>query len=1158
MSSPPFCHLHVHTEYSLLDGACRIAQMAQAADRMGMPAVAVTDHGNMFGVVEFCDAMHAVGIKPIIGLEAYLTPGDRRTKASSGGKHDLYHTTLLAADQTGYQNLVKLSSLAYVEGFYYKPRVDLELLAECAAGLICMSGCLQSWPNQYLLAGAQEEAEKWLRHMKELFADGRLFVELQDHGLKEQKRVLPASIKLAHKLDVPLVVTNDCHFLHREDRSWHDVLLCISTGKLLSDPDRFQLRSDELYFKSPEEMAALFRDYPEAVANTVRIAEMCNVELDRERKYPSFKAEDRPATENPALLRELAAGSLQERYGELSGPVQERLDSELRIIEEMGYADYFLIVWDFVRFARERRIPVGMRGSGGGSLVAHGLGLTDINPMDYDLIFNRFLDPQRREPPDIDIDLCEQGREEVIEYVRQRYGAESTAQVITFGTLQARNCVRDVGRVLDVQRKKVDEIAKMIPVRPGMTLAGALEEVPELSQRSAQDEEVKRILDYARSLEGFPRHVSTHAAGVVIADRPLWELIPLYRSGDGAIMTQWPMGDLEKMGMLKMDFLGVRTLTIIDRTLKLIGQCGQEPPSLDASDLDLTDKETYRLLCEGHTRGIFQLGSEGMQQLLRKLRPSCMEDLIAVVALYRPGPLQSGMVTDFIARKYGQQKVDYPHAAFEPILEPTYGLIVYQEQIMRIVNKIAGMSMADALTMIKAISKKKQKVIEKRHQEFVEGAVRNGVERGTAEEIFSIICHFAGYGFNKAHASAYAFVGFRTAFLKAHYPTQFMAATMSCEMGNRDKIVDLMEDCGQMGIQVLAPDINQSGLDFTVAGDDSIRFGLAAIKNVGLKAADSIIAEREERGMFGGLFDFCERVEQSAVTRGTLEGLVKAGCFDALPGTRAQQLAVLERAMSAGARARRNRMMGQRSLFASAFEDDPRKRMEANLPDVPPVSMGDLARQETEALGLHVRYDPLREHRHRLERFSSVFSDELSSVDEGCQAVMGGIIEAVQKRRTRDKRPMAVLKVLDSRGGLQCVLFPDVYASHAEDLQVGRIVFFRGTISHARGTSLRVDQIVPLEEAESKLADALIISVSSPDASPELWDGLKQALRGNEGRLSVYVDLVGESVTLRTRVSNGGVRPSPGLAEDLDRVLQAAGRFRYAVAAGTGVAARAG
>jgi len=1140
-----FCHLHVHTQYSLLDGACRIDRMAEKASRLNMRAVAMTDHGNMFGVVDFYNTMREHGVKPIIGYEGYFTTGDRHVREGGPKGQRLYHMTFLAGNQAGYRNLVKMASLAYVEGLYYKPRVDWDLLEDCAEGVICLSGCLNSRLNELLLTGDTDGADKYLAAMRDLFGQDRFYVELQDHGLPDQKRVLEPAVKAARRVDVPIVATNDCHYLEAGDREWHDVLLCISTHSTLDDEDRFRMTTDQIYFKSQEEMAEVFGEYPKALANTLRIAEMCEVELDTERKYPTFRPDEGSPEDNPDLLRTVATKGLQNRYGELSDEMRERLEYELDVIEQMGYVDYFLIVWDFVRFAREQGIPVGLRGSGQGSLVNHALGITELNPMDYDLIFSRFLDLDRMEAPDIDIDLCERRRDEVIDYVRRRYGSENVAQIITFGTLQARNCVRDVGRVLGVDLQKVDRVAKMIPLGP--SLEEAIDQVPELAALAGQDEEVERILGYARHIEGLPRHASTHAAGVVIADEPLWNILPLYKNSDGEIMTQWDMDNLAKAGMLKMDFLGLRTLTIIDKTLAIIEENGKEPPQLDINKLDMKDPATYEPITRGLTRGIFQLGSGGMQRLLKRLKPNCLEDLIAAVALYRPGPLQSGMVDDFVDRRHGREEPTYPHPDFEPILKSTYGVILYQEQIMRIVNRVAGMSMSDALTMIKAISKKKEDIIEQRHQAFVEGAVGNGLGRDTAEDIFGLILHFAGYGFNKAHASAYAFIAFVTAFLKAHYPSEFMAAGISCEMGNTDKVVSLMDECRLLGIDVLPPDINESRVEFTPLGDDRLRFGLGAVKNVGTKAAASIVAAREEGGPFTDLFDFCERVDHHEVTKGALEALMKAGCFDNLPGHRAQQMGLLETAMKVGARVQKNRLVGQRTLFGAVTEDDPQKRMGENLADVPPLSGQELARQESEALGLYVRYDPLVEHRTRLRRFCSHFADELDGVEDGKEVFMGGMVEKVTRRTTRSKDRMAVLKVLDAKDVFECVLFPRAYENHRDLIEEGAVLFFAGRISHRRGTSLQADEVIPFEKVETQKTRAMFVKVSCETTDAEVWPALRGLLAGSDGGVPVFLDLVSGSFHLRSRVENGmAVKATERLAEQVEE-LTGAGTVRFAV-----------
>ncbi len=1146
-----FCHLHNHTEFSLLDGACRTEKMVELAREMGMTAVAMTDHGNMFGAVNFYNTARAGGLKPIIGYEGYLTPYSRNDRSQGGSQGGLYHLTLLARNGRGLGNLLKLSSLAYTQGLYYKPRMDRELLEECSEGLICLSGCAKSRLNHFVLNGLMDEARQWLEEMRSVFGEEYFFVEVQDHGLDEQKQTLPRVFDLAGEMGIPTVATNDSHYLHPGDKTWHEVLLCISTKSTLDDPDRFKFDCDQLYFKSPAEMAKLFPDNPQALENTLRIADMCDVELDESLKFPAFEQDQ--CQDNSQYLRQLVREGLGKRYDGVDTQMQRRCEYELDVIERMGYADYFLITWDFIRFARERDIPHGMRGSGSSSLVAHALGLTDINPLDYDLIFNRFLDPERREQPDIDIDLCERRREDVIDYVRRRYGQDSTAQIITFGTLMARNCVRDVGRVMGVPLEKVDRLAKMIPAGPGVTIKDGLESAPELGKLAQGDEEIARLLEHARKLEGLPRHASTHAAGVVIADKALWELVPLYKSGDGTVMTQWAMGDLEKMGMLKMDFLGLRTLTIIDRTLDIIERNGKQAPDMDSAALDLKDGDTYRLLTEGRTAGIFQLGSDGMKRLLVKLKPNSIEDLIAIVALYRPGPLQSGMVEDFIRRKHGEAKIEYPHPTFEPILKPTYGVIVYQEQIMRMCHEIAGISMAEALSMIKAISKKKEEIIGESRERFIQGAVENGVGKDTAVRIFDLIMHFAGYGFNKAHASAYAFVAYRTAFLKAHFPTEFMAASISCEMGDTDKAVKLMEDCRSMGIEVLPPDINESGLDFTVIEDHLIRFGFGAIKNVGTGAALQVIKERQANGPYKSLFDFCERVDTREVTKGATDALMKAGCFDELPGRRAQLLAVLETALKAGSKARRDREMGQTGLFGPQVTEDPEERVRQNLPDVPPLSPMELARQESEALGLYVRHDPLQEHRRALERMTSASGGDLEHMEDGDRVVIGGIVEKVRKKRLKDKRQMGVLSVLGTEGMLECVMWPETLEKYAELLEKNIVLLFAGKISHRQGTSVIVDAAFPITAA-ADLVDTVVISVSCETVNGRIWEELQEIMAGNKGRIPVFFELKAGGLVLKCRKGNGrGVKASESLARRIEeRTGEDSVHFRVSTPAANG------
>ncbi|MFC1806515.1 DNA polymerase III subunit alpha, partial [Planctomycetota bacterium] len=782
-----FVHLHVHSHFSLLDGACKIDELVETAKRYGMPGVAVTDHGNMFGAVEFYRKATEEGVKPILGYEAYVAPRSRHDKEITGGiKEAAFHLTLLAENETGYHNLIRLATLAFLEGFYYKPRIDWEALTQHSEGLICLSGCLKSEVAHYVMADRLDRAKAVAGRYHDLFGDGRYYLEVQENGLDDQRTVNEGEVEIARALGIPLVATNDIHYMRRDDAGAHEALLCINTGKLLSDEDRMSFGSDQFYFASPAEMAERFKDHPEALAATVAIAERCQVDLDfSKRHFPPF---DSGAMTNDEHLRKLASDELTAWYdGSPPELMTARLDEELAVIAEMEYASYFLIVRDFVDYARSQGIPVGLRGSGAGTLIARCLGMTDFDPVQHGLLFKRFLDPERREPPDIDVDLCERRREEVINYVRGKYGEDCVAQIITFGTLGARAAVRDVGRVLDHPLKEVDEIAKLIPEKLHITIQEALEEAPDFRARYDRDSRVRQLLDVAMRLEGLARHASTHAAGVVISDRPLVEHLPLAKTGDN-VTTQFAFGDVEKIGLLKMDFLGLRSLTICQTILDLIEE--ETGERLDLSAIPMDDPETYALLHRGEAEGVFQLASSGMRNLLTRLKPDNIEEIIALVALYRPGPLQSGMVDKYIKCKHGREAVTYLHPALEPHLKATYGLIVYQEQIMQLAHDIGNLSMGEALTMIKAISKKKVEIIAARREAFVQGAVANGLDEKSANDIFELIEYFAGYGFNKAHSTAYAYLAYRMAYLRAHYPVQFFAGSMTCEHGNRDQVSD--------------------------------------------------------------------------------------------------------------------------------------------------------------------------------------------------------------------------------------------------------------------------------------------------------------------------------------------------------------------------------
>ncbi|RLB86166.1 MAG: DNA polymerase III subunit alpha, partial [Deltaproteobacteria bacterium] len=902
-TTKPFVHLHVHTEYSLLDGAIRIPKMLEKAWSMGMDSVAITDHGNMFGAVQFFDQARRSGIKPILGCEVYLAPGDRRDRsAGSNGGPTSYHLILLVMDGAGYKNLSRLVTLGHLEGFYYHPRIDMELLRELNSGLIALSACLKGPVAFPIREGKLELARDKAIELASIFDKDRFFLEVQANGMRDQEKVNAALKELAQELSLPIVATNDCHYLDRKDSEAHDALLCIQTGKTVNDTNRLKFPTDEFYFKSREEMERALPEFEEALDNTVLIASRCNFDMEFGKyKYPVFDVPGGKSLDD--ILREQAhkgfLARLQEME-EIEGKVPEekeqqykdRLEYELDIICKMGFAGYFLIVSDFIEYARCSNIPVGPgRGSAAGSLVAYCLRITNIDPIKYGLLFERFLNPQRISMPDIDIDFCMNGRDDVIRYVAEKYGKENVCQIITFGTMKARAVIRDVGRTLNIPLAEVDRIAKMVPEGPNVSLEKAIASEPELQALEKEKPYVAKLLRISKALEGLARHASTHASGVVISDRPLVEYLPLYKGSRDEIMTQFTMDRIEQLGLIKFDFLGLRTLTVIKHTIDLIEKTlGHK---VDIEKIPLTDAATYQLCCEGKTTGVFQLESDGMKDLMRRLKPEVFEDMVALVALYRPGPLGSNMIDEFIQGKHGKVKINYILPQLEPILKETYGVILYQEQVMRIAQSLADYSLAEADELRKAIGKKKPEVMAKHRERFVEGSVKNGVDRETAERLFELIEKFGGYGFNKSHSVAYAMIAYQTAYLKAHYPVQFMAALLTQDMGNQDKTIKNLAECREMGIEILPPDINESEADFSVV-EGKIRFGLGAIKNVGLKAVESIIEERKANGPFRSIHDFCRRVEGAKVNKRVLEGLIQCGAFDFTGIPRARLFAALD------------------------------------------------------------------------------------------------------------------------------------------------------------------------------------------------------------------------------------------------------------------------
>ncbi|WP_147675144.1 DNA polymerase III subunit alpha [Numidum massiliense] len=1043
-----FVHLHVHTPFSLLDGAAPIPRLVTQAKKLGMDYLALTDHGVLHGVVPFYRLCEKVGIQPIIGCEVYVAKG-RMSDRVPPKTEKIHHLVLLAENAIGYRNLLQLSSEAHLRGFYYKPRVDKQILRQYSEGLIALSSCLAGEVNHALLNGEVARGRELAEEYRDIFGSDNFFLELQDHGLPEQKVVNRRLIALSEQTGIPLVATNDVHYVDRADRAAHDCLLCIGTGAKLSDRERLRFASDQYYLKSGAEMASLFRHVPEALANTVRIARRCQLTLDFDQiVLPAFPLpQGRTAA---GTLKELAYRGAERRYGEVDDAVKSRLDHELRVIDEMGFNDYFLIVWDFVRYAHERGIATGPgRGSAAGSLVSYCLRITDIDPLKYNLLFERFLNPGRRTMPDIDIDFNYERRDEVIQYVIDKYGADRVAQIATFGTLAPRAAVRDVGRVMGLAYKQVDQVAKCIPNAPGMTMEKAFAASPDLKALVARGSEEEALIGRARQLEGFPRHVSTHAAGVVIAPESLTRYVPLMRGSDGDhVLTQYPMEDLEAIGLLKMDFLGLRNLTVIERTIASIEAHTGERVSFAAIGDD--DRQTYDMLARGDTTGVFQLESAGMRRVLRELQPTRFEDVIAVLALYRPGPMEH--IGEYIEARHGRREVTYLHPDLEPILNDTFGIIVYQEQIMQIAAKMAGFSLEEADLLRRAVGKKKHDVLAEQRERFVRGCVSQQYDAALGHQLYDLIVRFADYGFNRAHAAAYAVLAYQTAYLKAHYPHHFMAALLTTVMGSHTKLAEYIDDCRQLGIDVLPPDVNASDAHFTVEGG-AIRFGLAAVKNVGAQAIAHIVETRQTYGTYRDLFHLCERIDTRLVNKRMLESLVLAGATASLPGHRAQHLSNLDVAVDRGARLYAERTSRQMSLFVSeagAGRDQP-----PALRDTQPFSRRKELQLERELLGLYLSGHPLEAYRQLLERANVTAISRLGRLPEQAHVRVAGLVSAVKGITTKKGEPMAFVTLEDVTQSVDVVVFPRVYDAQREAWQVDELLLVSGRVNH-RGDGVGV------------------------------------------------------------------------------------------------------
>ncbi len=1043
-----FTHLHVHSEYSLLDGMCRVSELPKRAKELGMNSVALTDHGVMYGAVDFYKACKAEGVKPIIGCEIY-TARDMTNKRGREG-NDTNHLVLLCRNEEGYNNLIQIVSAGWVDGFYYKPRVDRHILEKYRGGLIALSACLAGEIPQALLSGDENTARDVVEYYKGLFDE--FYIELQDHGLDDQKRLNPLLIKLARETDTPMVVTNDAHYLTKPDAKNQDVLLCIQTGKQLSDTDRMRFGTEEFYLKSEEEMRSLFPNLPEAFDNTAKIAEKCSFEFKfGERHLPHYDVPAGYTAEE--YLRKLCDDGLAERYGSEAETHRERLEYELGVITSMGFVDYYLIVWDFINYARKNGIPVGPgRGSGCGSIAAYCLHITNVEPTQYNLVFERFLNPERVSMPDFDVDFCPRRRGEVIDYVINKYKPENVCQIGTFGTMKARGAIRDCGRVLGVAYSDVDPIAKMVPMKLGMTLTQALEENPKLKSAYDSDQTVKKIIDTALAIEGLPRNIGTHAAGVVIASQPVSTYLPLQRS-DNIISTQYTKDTVEELGMLKMDFLGLRNLTIIDDCLKILAAQGIK---IDMDKIDYGVPEVYKMIAEGDTDGVFQLESEGMRRFMRQLCPENLEDIIAGIALYRPGPMD--FIPAYVAAKSDRSKVRYKHPSLESILESTYGCIVYQEQVMQIVQKLAGFSMGRADEVRRAMSKKKAKDMEKARKSFIygelnddgsvryPGCIRNGIDERTATSIYDDMDAFAKYAFNKSHAAAYAVVGYQTAYLKCLYPEAFMAALISSVMGENEKVAAYINNCTQKGIKILPPDINKSDSDFTVE-DGAIRFGLTTIKNVGEGFVRHCVEERKIGGPFKSLRDFADRMTGTDMNKRGVEGLIKSGAFDGLPGTRWQKLAVYEQVLSSASRSAKDNIAGQLSFFGGEDEDKTDV-----FPDLPERSRRELLDMEREATGIYISGHPLDDYRRALNglglpKIASITADqEEREVSDGDIVTVAGIISSVKEKLTRSNTMMAYVRLEDFSGSIEIIVFPKLYSNLGEIIRENSIVTVTGRI----------------------------------------------------------------------------------------------------------------
>lgn len=1118
-----FAHLHVHTEYSLLDGSNKIKEYAERVKELGMTAAAITDHGVMYGVIEFYKAAKAAGIRPILGCEVYVAPNSRFDRETIHGEDRYYHLVLLAENDTGYGNLVKIVSKGFVDGFYYKPRVDMEVLQTYHEGIIALSACLAGEVQRYLVRGLYEEAKKTAYQYQDCFGKGNFFLELQDHGLEQQQTVNQQLLRLSKETGIELVATNDVHYTYETDADSHDILLCLQTGKKLSDENRMRYEGGQYYLKSEEEMKRLFPYAPEALENTQKIADRCCVEIEFGRtKLPDFPVPEGYTTF--AYLKKLCYDGLKERYPVVTEELRERLDYELNVIRDMGYVEYFLIVWDYIRFARENGITVGPgRGSAAGSLVSYTTGITNIDPIRYNLIFERFLNPERISMPDIDIDFCFERRQEVIDYVVEKYGRECVTQIVTFGTLAARGVIRDVGRVMDLPYAFVDAIAKSVPTELGITIDRALKMNPELRSRYENEEVVKKLIDMSRRLEGLPRHSSTHAAGVVISQKPMEEYVPLCLGIDGMVTTQFTMTTIEELGLLKMDFLGLRTLTVIRNAAKMAEK--NHGISIDVDHVDFDDKDVLDSLGTGKTEGVFQLESAGMKNFMKELKPRNLEDIIAGIALYRPGPMD--FIPAYIRGKNQSGKIAYDCPQLEPILEPTYGCIVYQEQVMQIVRDLAGYTLGRSDLVRRAMSKKKQSVMEQERKNFVygnpdenvPGCLKNGIDEKTANKIYDEMIDFAKYAFNKSHAAAYAVIAYQTAYLKYYYPVEYMAALMTSVQDHVTKVSEYILTCRKMGIEILPPDINEGESEFSVSGN-RIRYGLSAIKSVGRPVISAILAERSARGMFSSLKDFLDRISCVEINKRAVENFIKAGAMDGLKGTRKQKMFSFGPMMDSISQNKKNSMTGQMSLFDLISKEE-RKEYEDVMPDVGEYEKEVLLGFEKEVLGVYISGHPLEEYEGRWKKnITATTADFLldeetgsAKVKDGAKVMIGGMITDKTIKYTKNNQTMAFLTIEDLLGTVEVVVFPRDYEKNQTLMQKEAKVFIRGraNVEEEKNGKIICEKVYSFDEARRELW----IQFADRDEFLTKQDALFALLADSDGTDEVVVYLSKEKAMKR-------------------------------------------